>query len=208
MKQSVLPKALPDYEHIKRYWDHHHNISIAKILPGEFYVTCNNEILMTVVGSCVTACIRDSIRGIGGMNHFMLPHIYPNKKWEHTNVSIPSRYGSFAMENLINEILKHGGNRRNLEIKLFGGGRIMKSQANIGQQNIDFAKNYISTERLTLIAEDLGDIYPRKILFYPINGRARVKKLRAIAPKVVEREKAYQHNLEKQPISTGDVDLF
>ncbi len=207
MKQPALPNALPDYEHIKRYWDHHQNISVAKILPGEYYVTCTNEVLMTVVGSCVTACIRDSIRGIGGMNHFMLPHVYPHKKWEHTKVNNSNRYGSFAMESLINEILKHGGNRINLEIKLFGGGRIIKNQANIGQQNIDFAKNYIDTERLNLIAEDLGDIYPRKILFYPINGRARVKKLRAIEQKIVKREQAYQHKLEKQPI-TGDVDLF
>jgi chemotaxis protein CheD len=122
-------------------------------------------------------------------------------------VSVASRYGSFAMEHMINEILKYGGNRRNLEVKLFGGGRIMQNMANIGQKNIEFIKNYIQTEGLTLLAEDLGDIYPRKILYYPVNGRVRVKKLRSMEQSVLVRENAYRRNLEKQPLA-GDVDLF
>jgi chemotaxis protein CheD len=202
------PRALPGYEHIKRYWDHHHAGYIAKILPGEYYVTRHDEILTTVVGSCIAACIRDSVNGIGGMNHFMLPtHVTYKNKWEHTKVSFASRYGSFAMEYMINEILKHGGNRRNLEVKLFGGGRIMQNMANIGQKNIEFVKNYIQLEGLTLLAEDLGDIYPRKILYYPGNGRVRVKKLRAMEQSILVRENVYRRKLEKQPLA-GDVDLF
>jgi chemotaxis protein CheD len=208
IQPSALPRALPGYEQIKRYWDHHHAGYIAKILPGEYYVTRHDEILTTVVGSCISACIRDSINGIGGMNHFMLPtHVACKNKWEYTNVSVASRYGSFAMEHMINEILKYGGNRRNLEVKLFGGGRIMQNMANIGQKNIEFIKNYIQTEGLTLLAEDLGDIYPRKILYYPVNGRVRVKKLRSMEQSVLVRENAYRRNLEKQPLA-GDVDLF
>jgi len=205
-----LPEALPDFEHIKRYWNYNLNATVAKILPGEYYVTCHNEILTTVVGSCVTACICDRVHGVGGMNHFMLPHVSKHKKWEHTEVSAESRYGSFAMEYLINEILKYGGNRRHLEVKLFGGGRIMGNQISVGQQNIDFVKNYVHTERLNLVAEDLGNVYPRKILFYPADGRARVKKLRSMEQIIVEREKAYQRNLEKQPNepTAGEVELF
>jgi len=204
------PLALPGYEHIKRYWDHHNNSYVAKILPGEYYVSSHDEILVTVVGSCVSACIRDSVIGIGGMNHFMLPTqvvVSGGSSWERTQVNAATRYGSYAMEHLINEILKHGGTRDNLEVKLFGGGRIMANMGNIGQQNIDFVKNYVKTESLNLLAEDLGDIYPRKILFYPTTGRVRVKKLRAMEQTVLERENTYRRNLEKQPIE-NDIDLF
>ncbi|OQW94745.1 MAG: chemotaxis protein CheD [Beggiatoa sp. IS2] len=208
MIQRLPPRTLPGYENIKRYWDHHHNNYVAKVLPGEFYVTCHDEILSTVVGSCVSACIRDSVRGIGGMNHFMLPvNSNIDDKWEKTQVNTATRYGNFAMEHMINEILKHGGKRQNLEVKLFGGGRIMTNMANIGQQNIDFVKAYIKLEGLMLLAEDLGDIYPRKILFFPMNGRVRVKKLRATEQTILAREDAYRHHLENKPIE-GDVDLF
>jgi chemotaxis protein CheD len=211
MVKSALPRALPGYEHIRRYWDHHYGSYVAKILPGEYYVTYQNEILMTVVGSCVSACIRDSIYGIGGMNHFLLPAHTPSTygKWERTSVSAACRYGNFAMENMINEILKHGGQRQNLEVKLFGGGRIVANMSNIGQQNIDFVKNYIRMEGLTLLAEDLGDIYPRKIVFFPSNGRVRVKKLRAMeqASIEMERENKYRQTLENKPVE-GDIDLF
>ncbi|MDY6992413.1 MAG: chemoreceptor glutamine deamidase CheD [Pseudomonadota bacterium] len=207
MTQPPLPRALRGYEHIKRYWDHHNHCYVAKILPGEYYVTCHDEILMTVVGSCVSACIRDSVNGIGGMNHFMLPTQAPSSKWEETQLNAATRYGSFAMEHMINDILKHGGQRKHLEVKLFGGGRIMANMANIGQQNIEFVRNYVKTESLNLLAEDLGDIYPRKILFFPASGRVRVKKLRSMQQTVLERENAYRRDLENQPIE-GDVDLF
>lgn len=211
MVKFAPPRALPGYEHIRRYWDHHYGSYVAKILPGEYYVTCQDEILMTVVGSCVSACIRDSVCGIGGMNHFLLPvHISSvNEKWEQTRVSAACRYGNFAMENMINEILKHGGRKQHLEVKLFGGGRIVANMSNIGQQNIDFVKNYIRMEGLTLLAEDLGDIYPRKIVFFPNNGRVRVKKLRAMeqASLEMERENKYRQTLENRPVE-GDIDLF
>jgi len=212
-KLPELPRALPGYGHIRRYWDHHHSKYIAKILPGEFYVSRNDEILSTVLGSCVAACIRDEQAKIGGMNHFMLPiHIsYDNPdNWANTAVSATSRYGNVAMEQLVNEILKHGGKRENLEVKIFGGGSMMAKVANIGQQNIDFVKNYILAEGLQLIAEDVGDVYPRKILFYPITGRARVKRLRSVEESIVARERAYQRNLEQETAKNdeGDVELF
>lgn len=202
------PPVLKGYEHIKRYWDHNHNSYVAKILPGEYYVTRQEEVITTVVGSCISACVCDSRNGIGGMNHFMLPtRTIPPDKWDRTTVSAATRYGNYAMEHVINEILKYGGRRENLELKLFGGGKIMQHMANIGQQNIDFVRRYLETEGLRLLAEDLGDIYPRKILFYPLSGRVRVKKLRSLEQSVVERENAYRRNLETLPIA-GDVDLF
>jgi len=207
MTQLPLPPALRGYEHIKRYWDHHYRVYMAKILPGEYYITSHNEVLTTVLGSCVAACIRDSVVGIGGMNHFMLPVHASSNAWEQTKVNTATRYGNFAMEYVINEILKYGGKRQNLEVKIFGGGKIMSNMANIGQQNIDFIKQYIRIENLNLLAEDLGDIYPRKILFYPASGRVRVKKLRSMEQSILNRENAYLRNLEKQPIE-GDVDLF
>jgi chemotaxis protein CheD len=207
-QQPLPPPVLPGYEHIKRYWDHHHDSYVVKILPGEYYVTRYDEILTTVVGSCVSACIRDNVRRIGGMNHFMLPtHISSLEKWENTYASTASRYGSVAMEQMINEILKYGGKRQNLEVKLFGGGRIVGNMINIGQRNIEFVKDYVKLENLVLLAEDLGDIYPRKILYYPNNGRVRVKKLRAMEQSIIARENAYRHYLEVQP-TEGDIDFF
>lgn len=203
---SLLP-PLPGYECIKRYWDAHHNSYVAKILPGECYVTRYNEIITTVVGSCISACIRDNVHGIGGMNHFMLPTHKTTGKWENNYTSAATRYGSFAMEYVINEILKYGGKRQNLEVKLFGGGRIMVNATNIGQQNIEFVKTYVKLEHLTLLAEDIGGAYPRKILFYPDSGRVRVKKLQTMEQPVLERERAYQHRLENQSIE-GEIDLF
>lgn len=202
------PRAYFGYEQIKRYWDHHYNSYVAKILPGEFYVTAHDEIIMTLVGSCVSACIRDTVKGIGGMNHFMLPTGTLDQKWGHTNVSAASRYGCFAMENMINDILKHGGRREHLEVKLFGGGNVMANITSIGKQNIEFVREYVQIERLNLIAEDLGDIYPRKILYFPKTGRVRVKKLHAPEQTIIAREQAYQQHLEQQPVSGGDIELF
>ncbi len=209
MMQPPLPRTLRGYRHIKRYWDHHYHSYIAKILPGEFYVTRNDEIITTVVGSCVSACIRDKLNGIGGMNHFMLPTDNISSQWQQTHVSVANRYGSYAMEHMINEILKYGGERQFLEVKLFGGGNIMSNMGNIGQQNINFVKNYVRSEGLNLLAEDLGDIYPRKILFYPLTGRVRVKKLRAMEHSIAARETAYRRSLTKKSTSfDDDIDLF
>ena len=206
-KQPAQPDCLPDFNDINRYWDREHGVWTAKILPGEYYVTVSpDEIIATTLGSCVSACIRDKVFGIGGMNHFMLP-----KKAEHSSddwMDSATRYGSFAMEHLINDILKAGGSRKNLEIKLTGGGRIMKGMSDVGARNGTFALEYLKAEGLEVISEDLGDIYPRKVLYYPATGRLRVKRLRSMHNEtLVQREEAYQHELEEQPDS-GGVDLF
>jgi chemotaxis protein CheD len=203
-----LPRALPGFAGITRYWDEVHGMYAAKLLPGEFYVTTERETIVTVLGSCVSACIRDPVFGIGGMNHFMLPVSQGSGSWEASGVAVSTRYGSHAMEQLINEILKHGGSRRNLELKLTGGGRILAQMTDIGRKNIEFVEDYARTEALKVLSRDLGDIYPRKVYYTPVSGRMLVKKLRSLHNNtIVERETRYLHDIESAPVQ-GEVELF
>ncbi|MBT8119011.1 MAG: chemoreceptor glutamine deamidase CheD [Gammaproteobacteria bacterium] len=207
---SGLPVTLTGFESINRYWDEKHDIYAAKILPGEFYVSVSGELITTVLGSCISACIRDRKTGIGGMNHFMLPtdiRRNPNS-WNDTPVNMQTRYGNIAMERLINVILASGGKRSNLEIKLFGGGKVLQIDTDIGGKNISFVKQYLMTEGLKVAAEDVGGIYPRKVLYFPKSGRVRVKKLiNEHNDTVKQREKKYIKSLDTSPIE-GRIDLF
>lgn len=207
----AAPDSLRGFEHVNRYWDRQLNMYAAKILPGEYYVTTQQEVIVTVLGSCISACIRDSVAGIGGMNHFMLPMSKDgNDHWRASDPSAATRYGNYAMEHMINDILTHGGKRRYLEVKICGGGRVLKSMQliDIGQKNIDFVKDYIATEGLKLLSEDVGDIYPRKVQYTPATGRLRIKRLRSMHnDTIIRRETEYEHNLERETVS-GDVELF
>jgi chemotaxis protein CheD len=203
-----LPRALPGFGAINRYWDDVHGMYAAKLLPGEFYVTVERETIVTVLGSCVSACIRDPLFGIGGMNHFMLPVSQGAGSWEANGLGVSTRYGSHAMEQLINEILKNGGSRRNLEVKLTGGGRILAQMTDVGRKNIQFVEEYIRTESLRLLSHDLGDIYPRKVYYTPSTGKMLVKKLRSLHNNTIaERETRYLHEIEVVPVQ-GEVELF
>jgi len=207
---SNMPDVLPGFEKIRRYWDSRDNIYAAKILPGEFYVSAHGELIATTLGSCVAACIRDPAAGIGGMNHFMLPIMDRNQQgtWTDSPVSASARYGNVAMERLINAIIANGGQRKNLEIKLFGGGNVLEIKIKIGEMNINFVKEYIKTEGFKVETEDLGGIYPRKVLYYPATGRVMVKKLYKLRNEtIVLREKAYNDKLEREPVA-GEIELF
>lgn len=200
-------RTIPGFEHIKRYWDENWGATMAKILPGEYYVTAQDEYIATVLGSCVSACVRDPVFGIGGMNHFMLP-IKDEQNTVHDGFSAADRYGNYAMEHLINTILKNGGRRDGLEVKIFGGGKILAHMTDIGERNIEFVREYITTEKLMLLAEDLGDIFPRKVIYHPLSGKVKVKKLQSMhQDNVVERERTYLENLNRKPVE-GEVDLF
>lgn len=206
--RPLPPPALPGFAHVNRYWDDQHGMYSAKLLPGEYYVTAERETIVTVLGSCVSACVRDPVFGIGGMNHFMLPTSQSGGSWEDSGVSTSTRYGSYAMEQLINAILKHGGARKYLEVKLAGGGRILARTTDIGRKNIDFVERYVLTEGLKVLARDLGDIHPRKVYFTPSTGQMFVKKLRSLHnDSIVERETDYLNRLRHRPDS-GDVELF
>ena len=202
---SRLPRALPGFDHIKRYWDKTHECVAAKILPGEYYISATNELITTVLGSCVSACVRDHNNGIGGMNHFMLP---ANRLSEVTLISEAARYGNYAMEHMINDILRYGGERRNLEFKLFGGGKVLSTMMDIGKKNIDFILDYIQTEGFKISSEDLGDVYPRKVIYFPQSGRVRVKKLKKMHNQtIINRENEYLQKIKQQPVA-GDIELF
>lgn len=205
-----LPKPLPGYEHINRYWDRRMDVAAAKILPGEFYVSEHGEMIVTVLGSCIAACIRDSVRGIGGMNHFMLPAKNEHSAdWGKNATSTEARYGNWAMEYLINEILKQGGTKRNLEIKVFGGGKVIDNLSDVGLRNIQFVKEFIANEGLDIIAEDVGGIYPRKVLYFPDTGAVKMRKMKTVRNETIARREAeYEKSLRKPTETDGSVELF
>jgi len=208
--REIPPPSVPGFEHIRRYWDQENDIVTAKLLPGDFYVTGENEMITTVLGSCISACIRDIETGVGGMNHFMLPQTSSTKLQIQTDsvISQALRYGYYAMEHLINTILSYGGKRKNLEVKLFGGSKIIASLGDIGEKNIQFVLDYIDAEALHLVAQDLGDIYPRKVNYFPLTGRARVRKIKSLhEDQIVVQETQYQKRINNEPVE-GDIELF
>ncbi len=200
------PPVLRGFEHIRRYWDRAQNCFAAKILPGEFYVTCADEAVITSLGSCVSACIRDRVFGVGGMNHFMLPEAADHNQIHAGDLTEAARYGSYAMEQLINEILKAGGRRENLEVKLVGGGQVIAvMDSSVGKRNIDFAREYIVKDGLTVTGSDLGGEWPRRVVYFPASGKVRVKKLRS--QEVLAQERVYHDKVSHQHIE-GNVELF
>ncbi|MEO0444176.1 MAG: chemoreceptor glutamine deamidase CheD [Pseudomonadota bacterium] len=199
-----------DGKPINRYWDKSREAFCVKILPGEYYYTTTNEYIATTLGSCIAACIWDEQHKVGGMNHFMLP-ITDKDKADVTWGSLPTdatRYGNYAMEYLINEILKHGGEKSKFKVKLFGGGKVLEGAGNVGERNAEFALEYVKTEGLKLISQDLCDVYPRKVLFDPLTGKAWMKRIQDKSDgTLAAREREYRRTINTDTIS-GDVDLF
>jgi chemotaxis protein CheD len=189
------------------YYDRHFNIEAVKILPGEYYATARPLLIVTVLGSCVAACIRDRVSGIGGMNHFMLPSTDDSAE----SIEVSARYGNHAMEILIDQLLDMGARRKNLEAKIFGGGNLIKGfkVGNVGELNAVFMRNYLKLEQIPIVAEDLLDIYPRKIYFFPGQDKVMVKKLlRLNNNTIVEREQEHRSRLRNEKDTVGEVELF
>jgi chemotaxis protein CheD len=179
---------------------------VHKLLPGAFHVATADELISTLLGSCVAACIYDPLRGIGGMNHFLLPGAGRDDAAS-APASISNRYGVFAMESLVNALLARGASRARMKVKLFGGGRIMTQLSDVGRRNIEFVRRFVETESLPIAAEDLGGDQPRKILMYPATGRVRVKKLPVLgAHRIAVREARYLQQVDTPP--KGSVELF
>lgn len=208
--KSEAPQCLDGFDHINRYWDPRHKHFFAKILPGEFYVSTHPEMIATTLGSCVSACIWDAHAAIGGMNHFMLP-LTEKQSHEVQWGNMPSdatRYGNYAMEHMINVILTHGGQRRHLQAKVFGGGKVMKALSDVGKKNSEFVLEYMEAEKIPVLAADLGDIYPRKLMFDPLSGAAKMKKLRSLHnDTIASRETNYRKSIVHKPVD-GDIELF
>ncbi|MBL0125805.1 MAG: chemoreceptor glutamine deamidase CheD [Betaproteobacteria bacterium] len=190
-----------------RYFDNKFGLEAAKILPGEYFATDKNMVLVTVLGSCVAACIRDPQAGTGGMNHFMLPR---SEKDPASPVSMSARYGTFAMEILINQMIKMGGRRDRMEAKVFGGGNVLRgfTMNNVGESNASFVMEYLHNEGIRVVAEDMLGVHPRKIYYFPATGRVLVKKIRELHNHtIVERESEYNMRLRNVVVG-GDVEMF
>ncbi|WP_245434147.1 chemoreceptor glutamine deamidase CheD [Pseudolabrys taiwanensis] len=190
----------------RRIFDAQAQAWMVKVFPGEYYVTKKpDELLVTVLGSCVAACIRDPIAHIGGMNHFMLPH-HNSGNWGQDSRS--ARFGNFAMEKLINELIKAGADRNRMEVKVFGGGNVTDTSNAIGSENAEFVLRYLEAEGFRCAAQDLGGSLPRRIHYYPSTGRVVRKLLGTSDTFTVNREERdYGKRLLSQK-TTGDIQLF
>jgi len=185
------------------YYDAHFKNEAVKILPGEYFVYAEDILIMTTLGSCIAACLWDRDAKIGGMNHFMLP--------EGEGDAGSGRYGSYAMELLINELLKRGAARHSLEAKVFGGGQVISgmSTMNVGERNTSFVMDYLKTERIPIMSKDVLDIYPRKVCFLPASGKAMVKRLAPTNPEaLVAQDRAAAQKAVPANTGGGSVDLF
>ncbi|MFT3905011.1 MAG: chemoreceptor glutamine deamidase CheD [Steroidobacteraceae bacterium] len=209
MPHRLAQRSGGQFAHISRRVDQALGATVATLHPGDYYVAEQGEWIGTVLGSCVSACIRDSRLKIGGMNHFMLPMESPDRQGDWgASASAATRYGNVAMERLINEILKRGGSRQTLEIKLVGGGKVLDAMTDVGSRNIHFVRDYVRAEGFRVVGEDLGDLFPRKVLYDPTTGNARVKKLARTADShVVIDEKRYMQKIDHTAVS-GEIELF
>ena len=193
----------PGFSHIKRYWLHKQQRFAVKIVAGDFYISNQDELISTVLGSCVSVCIRDPMINVGGINHFILPDS------ERDILSASNRYGVYAMERLINGIIKHGGQRENFEIKLGGGSAMVNGINDVGSRNIQFIRQFLITEGLTTVAEDLGGFNGRKIQYNVTTGKLMVKKLKNDhRSRIDAMDEEGEHKAQLASAHTGDVELF
>lgn len=197
------------FSHVRRMHDTRFPYEIASILPGEFFVSREPMVVYTVLGSCISACIRDPIAGVGGMNHFMLPAPKEHQSGDAWGGE-STRYGSFAMEQLINGILMRGGNRSRLEVKLFGAGKIYEGNIDVGARNTEWVLHYLAQEGLSVVKSDLGDVFPRKVYYFTDSGRVLMKKIERVKNRTIhDREAEYQKHLrDEQAQPQSDVTLF
>ena len=177
---------------------------VTKILPGDYFATTEDLVLSTVLGSCVAACIWDAAIPVGGMNHFMLPD-------GQAEGDAPSaRYGLFAMETLINDLVKLGALRSNLRAKVFGGGRVLKhiTSINVGNKNSEFVMRFLQNESIPVLGHDLEGVWARKVNFYPLTARVLVKRMNPSDDETLIRtETEYSRSLKKKPVA-GNIELF
>lgn len=195
-----------EFSHIRRMQDTRFPYETAVILPGEYFVSNNPMVVYTVLGSCISVCLHDPFVKVGGMNHFMLSA--PTSGGGQDDWADSGRYGSFAMEMLINEMLKRGGRKERFEAKVFGGGKIYDGSMDIGAANAVWALEYLKRERIPLLKANIGDLCPRKVYFFTDTGKVLLKKLdRMVATAVAEDEGQYRKKLQQTPLQS-DVTLF
>ncbi|HMN80629.1 MAG TPA: chemoreceptor glutamine deamidase CheD [Burkholderiaceae bacterium] len=183
------------------YYDYGFNTEAVKVLPGEYFVYDEDIVLMTVLGSCVAACLCDRGVGVGGMNHFLLPD----------GGDSSARYGVNAMEILINELLKNGARRSSLEAKIFGGGAVIQglTSIDVGGQNVKFVEAFLASERIPIVSRDVLSNCARKVCLFPRSGKAMVKKLATQSdPTLIAQERSYLRSVQTTGSRAGEVELF
>jgi chemotaxis protein CheD len=190
----------------RRYFDPLLKVTVVSVFQGDFYITARpGEMLSTVLGSCIAACVRDPVAGVGGMNHFLLPDDGGQSR---DLGGVPLRYGSFSMEQLINGVLSRGGRRERLEIKVFGGANVIRSTSAVGHRNADFIETYLTNEGLPIASRHLRGNAPRKIQYFPASGLVRMREVADVtAPKVFDLEQSRQVRLRPVP-QAGAIELF
>ena len=192
---------------LSHYYDRQFEVPAVNVLPGEYYATDTSEMVVTVLGSCVSVCLRDRYSGIGGLNHFLLPH---DRSADISPLNESARYGVYAMELLVNHLLKLGAQRCYLEAKVFGGGKVIKdfTFCNVGERNVEFVLQHLNSEGIPVVAKDVLDIYPRKVHFFPSTGKVMLKKINSLHNRtLIERENKYLKQVEQKP-AVGEVNLF
>lgn len=202
---TPMPPTERQFQRINRYWDPKHGTWAAKIGPGEFYASQHSELISTVLGSCVAACMRVPGARIGGMNHFMLPNSARDD--EIRLLAAGPRYGAVAMERLINAVLSKGGRRQDIEVKLFGGGKVLDIDSAVGERNVEFAMDFVKSEGLKLLAVDVGGMAARKLQYFPETGMARVRFIVPRNPTMLRRERDYRLHVNTLPV-VGEVTIF
>lgn len=174
---------------------------------GECHISCKDAVtLSTVLGSCIAACVRDRIACVGGMNHFLLAQQSGASK---ERFGASARYGAFAMEELINKVLTQGtGIKKNLEIKVFGGGNINAALNDVGAENSDFIRQFLRREGYPIFGEDLGGGFARRVLFKPVTGRAFIKRLDSMTGQSVVLQELAIAGRKPIPAPVDDIELF
>lgn len=191
----------PEFRHVRQFWMPKRKRVAVKVVAGDYYVSSQDEVICTVLGSCVSTCIRDTTIGVGGINHFLLPDA------DCDILSSSNRYGVFAMEQLINAIIKYGGQRENFEIKVVGGGNMMAGANDIGQRNIAFVQQFLQTEGLAVSALDVGGLQARRIQYIAKTGQLMVQKLKdSNNERTMALELENQRSIQQQ--TNDDIELF
>lgn len=206
-RRPLAPRRIDErqFAHVRRAFDAKLGHVVAKILPGEYYATSEDEYIVTTLGSCVSACLWHPASGIGGMNHFMLPDAGSARIDD--GPSDAARYGSFAMEHLINAILATGLKREDLSAKIVGGGHVLPIASDIGARNIEFVRTYLANEGIAIVSENVGGHCGRQVRFRPATGTAQVRPLASTRQDIVEVEARYRRTLAQEP-AQGEIELF
>lgn len=206
MKPTRPPAEPHTLTNERRTAEPQEHANTVTLLSGDFYVTGQQGIvIVTILGSCVAACMYDPIAHVGGMNHFLLPEGPAQSAY---GISDSARYGVYAMEQLINGILAIGGLKSRLEVKVFGGANVIDNSAMIGTRNIEFVRNFLRQEGIPITNEDLGGDYPRRVRFHPDTGKALLLKLRRKEDMaVVGKEQRLMQTLKTKPLE-GSIELF